>query len=139
LQIAYVDRPPERREIRALRSATTARFRRSFRLGAQRHCLVGVESGVDAELPVDGRAFLYMPLMHAEDRELQALSVATPIHFCRRRTAFEVGDHCRAGLDEPEDDGKILTVTLERQHDPLPGFDRTYGRCGLDDDRAPCW
>jgi uncharacterized protein (DUF924 family) len=42
---------------------------------AQRHCLAAVQSGADAELPREGRAFLYMPLMHAEDRELQALSV----------------------------------------------------------------
>jgi uncharacterized protein (DUF924 family) len=42
---------------------------------AQRHCLDALDVGKDAPLPPDGRAFLYMPLMHAEDRELQAMCV----------------------------------------------------------------
>lgn len=43
---------------------------------ALRHCLGAINQGLDRELPPQGRMFLYMPLMHAEDRELQALSVA---------------------------------------------------------------
>lgn len=43
---------------------------------AQKHCLALIGAGGDRELPPEGRAFLYMPLMHAEDRELQARSVA---------------------------------------------------------------
>jgi uncharacterized protein (DUF924 family) len=42
---------------------------------AQRNCLAAIEAGADAELPLEGRGFLYMPLMHSEDRELQAVSV----------------------------------------------------------------
>ncbi len=43
---------------------------------AQRHCVALIDAGGDRDLPPEGRAFLYMPLMHAEDRELQARSVA---------------------------------------------------------------
>lgn len=39
---------------------------------AQALTLEGLERGHDRALPVHGRTFLYMPLMHAEDRELQA-------------------------------------------------------------------
>jgi uncharacterized protein (DUF924 family) len=42
---------------------------------AVRHCLDAIDAGVDAALPPQARAFLYMPLMHAEDRELQARSL----------------------------------------------------------------
>lgn len=37
--------------------------------------LFGILRGFDRELPADRRAFLYMPLMHAEDRALQRLSI----------------------------------------------------------------
>ena len=41
---------------------------------AQRYARAAVDSGAHNDLPPRGRLFLYMPLMHAEDRELQALS-----------------------------------------------------------------
>ena len=42
---------------------------------AQRHTLDAIEAGQDRALSVQERWFLYMPLMHAEDRELQARSL----------------------------------------------------------------
>jgi uncharacterized protein (DUF924 family) len=44
-------------------------------LAAALTCLA-IERGWDAEIPPERRAFLYMPLMHAEDPELQTLCVA---------------------------------------------------------------
>jgi uncharacterized protein (DUF924 family) len=41
----------------------------------QRLCLVGMELGQDRPLTILERAFFYLPLEHAEDRELQRLSV----------------------------------------------------------------
>lgn len=38
--------------------------------------LLAIERGWDGHCPPDRRAFVYMPLMHAEDVSLQALSVA---------------------------------------------------------------
>ncbi len=35
----------------------------------------GIEAGMDEELALAERQFFYLPLMHAEDREVQALSV----------------------------------------------------------------
>jgi uncharacterized protein (DUF924 family) len=35
----------------------------------------GIEAGMDEELTLAERQFFYLPLMHAEDREVQALSV----------------------------------------------------------------
>jgi uncharacterized protein (DUF924 family) len=43
---------------------------------AQRLCLEGLERGHDRELPLIQRWFLYMPMEHAESRELQEHSVA---------------------------------------------------------------
>lgn len=34
------------------------------------------DTGLDAELPVEGRQFVYMPFMHSEDQAMQARSVA---------------------------------------------------------------
>lgn len=42
---------------------------------AQRLAVEGVEAGADHELVPAGRAFFYLPLEHAEDPELQKLSV----------------------------------------------------------------
>ena len=42
---------------------------------AQRLAREGIEAGHDAQLTVAERQFFYLPLMHAEDRELQAQSV----------------------------------------------------------------
>lgn len=42
---------------------------------AQALACEGIETGVDGELTVAERQFFYLPLMHAEDRELQARSV----------------------------------------------------------------
>jgi len=39
---------------------------------AQALALEGLERGDDRALPLYGRVFLYMPLMHAEDRDLQS-------------------------------------------------------------------
>lgn len=43
---------------------------------AQKLTMEAIEAGTDERLGMDERQFLYMPLMHAEDRELQALGVA---------------------------------------------------------------
>lgn len=40
---------------------------------AQELTCLGIDRGWDADLPAEQRAFLYMPLMHAEDPELQTL------------------------------------------------------------------
>ncbi len=42
---------------------------------AQRHTMAAIANGEDEKLSIDQRQFLYMPLMHAEDRELQAKSI----------------------------------------------------------------
>lgn len=39
--------------------------------------LLAIDRGWDVRYPPEWRAFVYMPLMHAEDAPLQALSVAT--------------------------------------------------------------
>jgi len=44
---------------------------------AEALALEGIDRGHDRELPYVQRAFLYMPLMHAEDRECQKRSVAS--------------------------------------------------------------
>lgn len=44
---------------------------------AQRLCLAGMNLGHDAELHPVHRSFFYMPLEHAEERELQEKSVAS--------------------------------------------------------------
>lgn len=43
---------------------------------AQRLCREGLEAGMDRALTSAEKHFFYMPLMHAEDAELQALSIA---------------------------------------------------------------
>ena len=43
--------------------------------GAAAHCLAGIESGQDRALHPVERLFLYMPLQHAEDLDLQRRSV----------------------------------------------------------------
>lgn len=43
---------------------------------AREVALFGLVRGDDVALPPDRRAFLYMPLMHAEDKALQRLSLA---------------------------------------------------------------
>jgi uncharacterized protein (DUF924 family) len=43
---------------------------------AQRLAVEGIEARMDESLTLVERQFFYLPLMHAEDRELQALSVA---------------------------------------------------------------
>ena len=42
---------------------------------AQKLVLDGIDKGMDKKLTVSQRQFFYMPLMHAEDRQLQARSV----------------------------------------------------------------
>ncbi|WP_298466199.1 DUF924 family protein [uncultured Erythrobacter sp.] len=42
---------------------------------AQELSLDAIENGEDERLSIDERQFLYMPLMHAEDRHLQAICV----------------------------------------------------------------
>jgi len=42
---------------------------------AQQLCLEGIQSAMDAALTSTERHFFYMPLMHAEDMKLQALSI----------------------------------------------------------------
>lgn len=42
---------------------------------AQSLALAAIEHGEDETLGLDERQFLYMPLMHAEDRDIQAMSV----------------------------------------------------------------
>jgi uncharacterized protein (DUF924 family) len=45
---------------------------------ALRHCLEGIELGIDAQLSVVERAFFYMPMQHTEDLPIQEKSVG---HF----------------------------------------------------------
>jgi uncharacterized protein (DUF924 family) len=56
--------------------------------------LEGIERGHDRELSPTGRNFMYMPLMHAEDREVQERCVET-----FTRAVEEAGDLFRNGLD----------------------------------------
>jgi uncharacterized protein (DUF924 family) len=73
---------------------------RAFENDAQalRLCLDGIAAGVDRELATIERVFLYMPLQHAEDRDVQRRSVE-----CFARLAAEappsLADECRRILD----------------------------------------
>lgn len=42
---------------------------------AEQLAKTGIEAGMDQKLPLSERHFFYIPLMHAEDKELQALSL----------------------------------------------------------------
>jgi uncharacterized protein (DUF924 family) len=63
---------------------------------ARRLVLEGLDAGHDRGLSVDERSFFYLPLEHAEDRELQALSVKlyealgheTYLDYARRHRAI---------------------------------------------------
>jgi uncharacterized protein (DUF924 family) len=57
---------------------------------AQKLTLAGIDSGIDRELAPVQRSFFYLPLEHAEDPELQALSVE-----CYERLAAAVTDKWR--------------------------------------------
>ncbi|MBD3728933.1 MAG: DUF924 domain-containing protein [Sphingomonadales bacterium] len=54
---------------------------------AQQLVLDGLEQGMDAALALSERQFFYLPLMHAEDMELQAKSIA-----CFERLAADAAD-----------------------------------------------
>jgi uncharacterized protein (DUF924 family) len=58
-------------------------------LHAQRVALSGIAQGFDRELPAIQRVFAYMPLEHAEDRELQQLCVARFTSMCDELPANE--------------------------------------------------
>jgi len=64
-----------------------------FEAAAVRHCLAGLAAGQDALLSPIERSFFYMPLEHAEDRELQERSVA-----CYRSLLEDAPQQLRAGL-----------------------------------------
>jgi uncharacterized protein (DUF924 family) len=57
---------------------------------AQELALAGIDDGIDRELAPVQRSFFYLPLEHAEDRALQALSVE-----CYERLAATVADRWR--------------------------------------------
>src|SRR5690606_5028450 len=57
----------------------------------------GIESGMDQALPVLERAFFYMPLQHAEERDAQELSVRM---FRALRDDLDVPEAYAAALDD---------------------------------------
>ncbi|MEJ2699572.1 MAG: DUF924 domain-containing protein [Desulfuromonadales bacterium] len=64
----------------------------------QRLCLVGMELGQDRPLTILERAFFYLPLEHAEDRELQRLSVQAFTNLLEQAPAA-LEKTCRGFLD----------------------------------------
>jgi len=58
-------------------------------------CQRAIELGRDSELKPVERAFLYMPLMHAEERALAQQCVA-----CFERLSVEIQQHCPAGYPD---------------------------------------
>ena len=71
---------------------------------AQRHTLAALDRGADAELRFCERSFLYMPLMHAEDKDLarRSLDVFAALEQARadhRGTAPEGHGHAQQHAD----------------------------------------
>lgn len=64
----------------------------------QGFCLAGMELGQDRSLAVVERAFFYLPLEHAEDRELQRLSVQAFTNLLEQAPS-ELERMCRGFLD----------------------------------------
>ena len=95
---------------------------------AAAHCLAGIESGQDRALHPVERLFLYMPLQHAEDVDLQRRSVE---RF--ESLAAEVGDAWREDFTE--------NVRYAREHHDIierfgrfPHRNRTLGRASTDEE-----
>jgi uncharacterized protein (DUF924 family) len=60
---------------------------------AQGLTLLAIERGWDKAMPPERRQFLYMPLMHAEDRELQTISLECFTALGDERSADYARDH----------------------------------------------
>ena len=95
---------------------------------AAAHCLAGIESGQDRSLHPVERLFLYMPLQHAEDLDLQRRSVE---RF--ESLAAEVGDAWREDFTE--------NVRYAREHHDIierfgrfPHRNRTLGRTSTEEE-----
>ena len=95
---------------------------------AAAHCLAGIESGQDRALHPVERLFLYMPLQHAEDVDLQRRSVE---RF--ESLAAEADDAWRADFTE--------SVRYAREHHDIierfgrfPHRNRVLGRASTDEE-----
>ena len=84
----------------------------------------GIESGMDQSLPVLERAFFYMPLQHAEQRDAQQLSVRM---FDALRNSPDAPEEYRATLDEMLHYAKLHRDIVER-FGRFPHRNRALGR-----------
>ena len=89
---------------------------------AAAHCVAGIESGQDCSLHPVERIFLYMPLQHAEDLDLQRRSVA---RF--ESLAAEVDDAWRGHFIENAHYARLHRDIVER-FGRFPHRNRVLGR-----------
>lgn len=76
---------------------------------ARAHCQAGLERHEDAQLQAVCRVFFYLPLEHAEDRALQARSVAL-----FRELAADAGDEDKKLFDGFSDYAQRHAIVIER-------------------------
>lgn len=76
---------------------------------ARAHCQAGLERHEDAQLQAVRRVFFYLPLEHAEDRALQARSVAL-----FRELAADVGGEDKKLFDGFSDYAQRHAIVIER-------------------------
>lgn len=94
--------------------------------------LEGIESGMDQALPVLERAFFYMPLQHAESRDMQALSVRM---FGALRDDPSVTEEIAGALDEMLHYAELHRDIVER-FGRFPHRNRVLGRPDTEAERA---
>ena len=95
---------------------------------AAAHCVAGIESGQDRSLDPVERVFLYMPLQHAEDLNLQRRSVE---RF--ESLAAEVGDAWREYFAENVYYARAHHDIIER-FGRFPHRNRTLGRASTEEE-----
>lgn len=83
-------------------------------------CLQAIDAGWEARYPPDRRVFLYMPLMHAESRSMQDLSVAKFAELGREDNLGFARDH----------------RDVIRCHGRFPSRNAALGRATTDAERA---
>ncbi|HEX6993307.1 MAG TPA: DUF924 family protein [Gammaproteobacteria bacterium] len=91
----------------------------------------GIESGMDQALPVLERAFFYMPLQHAEERDAQELSVRM---FRALRDDPDVPEAYAAALDDMLHYAELHRDIVER-FGRFPHRNRALGRPDTDAER----
>lgn len=96
---------------------------------AAAHCIAGFESGQDRSLHPVERVFLYMPLQHAEDLELQRRSVE---RF--ESLAAQADDAWRARFEENARYARLHRDIVER-FGRFPHRNRVLGRESTEEER----